>query len=1198
MYVVVPLSTIYSKSQQISRLAHTNESFGLSLHETKEKDFVPSKPRRERLGAVVRGVPSLSNFAPSSLFLMYGAMRKRILTKSVISLLFVPMSAAIHAFAWKGLALQLSRIRGGGGGPSSSSYSDVEDNGEPFHEDDVNDEKISYPQHFEEEEEDVVVDAAAVLAMEREDPIASEFVDEITPKRRRTSDIILNLIDKTIGSDEGGENMNHNQKAFLDDLRLLIMERRDGLIQDLNENTQAKEDSQQHHDDPIDGMKRLLHFLAPKIPAIRHSPDVSLAIRSLPSDGDAGLAASLVATLAHLWEIQQLQSTRQQQDRFSGSSSDNATALVAAELVHDRRFEQLLETITCGVHVNKRKKESQALHMPQHGDSSTDNEDDLIQLILQHSEIPDGLSIRDSCRAAWGIAMLGLHDVKVVGEINVPDLILALSLRTRDLVLGHVRLLCQDDFYVESSNTTGTVSVEERIMEIAQEIAEDTATAMWVFGCVQAVTGIKCAPLFHVCSSVLCQDPFQLRNNVQEAIATHEEQPVVGGNDIIDKLDRAERTEHSQSSSLSPNRHRQGKDIFLDWLSPTEVTDVLWALAVYASKDAASTDSMTILSDVAVDRVLEWVAQELQHRGTPVEKGFNSEVRGSEQTKTVELDPQQTPTGLPKRDTENSVDGVERNFANDTSKVDDVTKDFDYVEVVDAAAILAQEQDQVEDISLEDDPMIENLQREDVYSAPVDSEFLMDEIAEVFDPTLLVKREEGLAHDSALNNEQRTDPVTTYLSEKNTIDWLFSAHDLCSLSWAATELGDSLKSRTTQMVSDLLVLMGRGHLAGCSSADYSNLIWAVAKESNEKASPSTPNFITLGRWIAENVYSASGLKDAVIESDSWSLLRHFQPPELSRLLWSLASLSITAEDSHLSSLVGVLSLAGLETASRNSHVFSIEDLARIFWAFVEYSDYDAVLQTNPSSLVSLGRVLGLIDISLSSWEAGDVHPGPKLDEEESKTENEHAKEAFRFTSFFGRARFHITKFERKGEDMQDDLDDYPVPSLLAEKTRLPLLKDFPVDPATLCKLCGSLNRSGTKYSMVCDTHTMAKVILRLMTSRNGRLLRECHVSDLVSLCVTAVSVTSSANREIVGLFSRRAVKLLNEHPSLLDSATPAILIKLIGALGDLGVKYHPEIDSRNAYRRLQLTVRFPFSDDFAYESLSDESLKILVSILC
>lgn len=116
-----------------------------------------------------------------------------------------------------------------------------------------------------------------------------------------------------------------------------------------------------------------------------------------------------------------------------------------------------------------------------------------------------------------------------------------------------------------------------------------------------------------------------------------------------------------------------------------------------------------------------------------------------------------------------------------------------------------------------------------------------------------------------------------------------------------------------------------------------------------------------------------------------------------------------------------------------------------------------------------------------------------------------------------------------------------------------------------------------------------------MTSRNGRLLRECHINDLASLCVAAVSDTSPGNRELIGLFARRAVKVLNDHPSMLEIATVPMFSKLLRALGDLGAKYHPEGDSENAHRRLHLTARLPFSDDFAFDKLCDESLLSLVS---
>ena len=974
-----------------------------------------------------------------------------------------------------------------------------------------------------------------------------------SPKRRRTSDVILDLIDASRSGDDEG---------LSSQLRMLMMERRDQVLGELREGqTHRREDGSSEA--PLHAIKRLLHFLAPKITAIKHSPDVSLTVRCLPSDEDPGLAASLVATIAHLWEIQNL--SARQGSSVPGPS--NATALLARGLVHDRRFEQLIETIVCGVDLSKRAQEEVALQVHHH------EADDLVQMI-RGAELHHGLSIRDSCRAAWGVAMLGLYEIKMVGETKMKDLILALALRVRELLLARVRLLCTDDFFVENS----TVPVEDRIEEIVREIAEDTATAMWAFACVQAVTGVKCAPLIHVCTCIFCADPFQTRKSVQEGMATLDE-PVIGGNDVIDKLDRAERVEGSPRSPESLDTQRN-EDVFLDFLSPTEVTDVLWALGVYTMKEPSPMQSVGLLSEIAVDRVVEWLAHDLK-RGRSSTDNAPAEMEEEEdedsRDETVDQECLAEKCVADVGDSQKLVTVQSPEGVVESDRVCDV----EYVEVADAAAILASENNDVVRSEAEGETIIRQSLGETMER---------DVMLETVDAAKLLEAEESFENGTPAQTQSGfdSDPLTNYFHSKESIDWLFSAHDLCSLSWAVTELDDSLKGRTTRMVADLLIFMGRDHLARCSSADHANLVWAMAKECEQDTSRSTPNFYLLGRWIAEDIFQSSGLADAVIDSDSWSLLRNLQPPELSRLLWSLASLSMTAEDDQLSKLVGVLSLAGLETASRNFHMFSTEDLARISWAFVEFSDYGAVLETHPSSLQSLGQMLGLIDMSLISWEVGHSYAMPNI----SGEQRDSSKEENRFTSFFGRARSHIPKFERKMEEPLEDSEEYHSPLVVEEKARRPFLKDFPVDPSTLCKLTGSLSRPDVLFSEACDTQTMTKVILRLMTSRNGRLLGECNIYDLTALCVAAVR---SRERELVGLFARRAVRMLNDHPSLIRSATPLILSRLLSALGDLGVKYHAPDNSTMAYRRLQLTTRLPVHDGFAMKKLSDESLRSLVS---
>jgi hypothetical protein len=1036
-------------------------------------------------------------------------------------------------------------------------------------------------------EEQAVRDATSLLSMEQEEATstASAVVTDNTDdnrldsslplKRRRTSDIILKLQDSPSSRTEPDKDNTAKQDHFhnwSDQLRVLIMERRNEILKENQQQQKEEEEQQQQHAEsekphrnPVSMVKSLLHKLAPKIPAIKLSPDVSLAVRALPGDGDSGVAASLVATLSHVWEVV---SVPHNMPPGSTNPHGNATGLVARELVNDRRFEQLIETILCGLDMDKRLQEASAWQ------EQEEFSNDLV-LLMNDASIHEGLSIRDACRAAWGLAMLGMYDVKQIGETKVKDLLIALALHVRELLLARIRLLCQDDFFVENNST---ISVEDRISQIVSEIAEDTATVLWVFGCVQAVTSIQCGPLVHVCALILYNNPYQLRDNVQEHMATLAE-PVVGGNDVIDKLDRAERV--NAAVYASPER---SKDIFLDFLSPTEITDVLWALGIYGMKESYVLESISLLSDIAVDRVVEWLRHDLQHNGAPNYIGDTHSITNPEENlgrrSTINANERMTGNdGYQRTDAsgEQMTDMSDRlneaHARDDGSIVDGVTSEYEYVHVVDAVTVLDSEKKEI-----------------DVKDTLYDS--LSNESLNTVDAATLIQAEELFEHGGHSLVAPDQDPLAAYLQDKESSDWIFSAHDLCSISWAATELRDSIKSQTTQMVADLMVTMGRDHLSECSSADHVNLIWALAKEANEQPSRSSSNIHLLGRWIAESVYQSSGLADAIIDSDSWSLLRDLQPPELSRLLWSLATLSMTFEDEALSNLAGILSLAGLETASRNFHMFSIEDLARISWAFVECSDYTAVLETHPSSFQSLGHVLGLIDVSLSNWQAGLSHATPGRHgkgKELSREEN-------RFISFFGRARSHLFRVERKMEETgTEEMEDYPLPSLLEEKVHLPFLKDFPIDPSTLCKLCGSLNKPDSMFSRVCDTQTMAKVIIRLMTSRNGRLLGECHVNDLASLCIAALSLTKSSNREIVGLFTRRTVKIFNENPSIMASATPPVLSKLICALGDLGIKYHPEVDSALAYRRLQLTARLPIREGFDVEGLSNDSLISLVS---
>ena len=103
---------------------------------------------------------------------------------------------------------------------------------------------------------------------------------------------------------------------------------------------------------------RLLQYFAPKIPAIKHMPQISLRVQSGRSDMDPGIAAALIGALAHAqevfdrWdrhqEVGEKEETRRKRRKrgFRVSLDDN-------NIVRERRFEQLAECMLCGLDTMK-----------------------------------------------------------------------------------------------------------------------------------------------------------------------------------------------------------------------------------------------------------------------------------------------------------------------------------------------------------------------------------------------------------------------------------------------------------------------------------------------------------------------------------------------------------------------------------------------------------------------------------------------------------------------------------------------------------------------------------------------------------------------------------------------------------------------------------------------------------------------------
>jgi hypothetical protein len=183
---------------------------------------------------------------------------------------------------------------------------------------------------------------------------------------------------------------------------------------------------------------------------------------------------------------------------------------------------------------------------------------------------------------------------------------------------------------------------------------------------------------------------------------------------------------------------------------------------------------------------------------------------------------------------------------------------------------------------------------------------------------------------------------------------------------------------------------------------------------------------------------------------------------------------------------------------------------------------------------------------------------------------------------------NLPLLEQTVGDHDDDDDNELAPTV--KKSRRPLLRDLSVDPSTLCKAACAFQRLLVKHPEIKGGWKLTNVAIRLLTSKNARLMKECSVHDIVRLCEAAVrSDQEGHGRELItGLFAHKAVQVLNE---ILDesangkkqttsirigAASPAEMATLVWALGDLGVKHALPDDSRQtAYKKLRLVTDTP-----------------------
>lgn len=189
------------------------------------------------------------------------------------------------------------------------------------------------------------------------------------------------------------------------------------------------------------------------------------------------------------------------------------------------------------------------------------------------------------------------------------------------------------------------------------------------------------------------------------------------------------------------------------------------------------------------------------------------------------------------------------------------------------------------------------------------------------------------------------------------------------------------------------------------------------------------------------------------------------------------------------------------------------------------------------------------------------------------------REPSKFVAFLGRSRFALRFFDQRIENSLDDSQD--AQELAKKSSRMPLLRDVPVDPLSLCKLSSAICKLAHQFDKsLIQSGVLTRISLRLFASHDGRLLRECPLPDLVRLAeAAALSMEGAAARSLTGHFTRKVLHIINEMPSdesgfiWLDLG-PDDLSGLLWSLGQLGATFHgADQDRLTAHRRLHLAVK-------------------------
>ncbi len=349
--------------------------------------------------------------------------------------------------------------------------------------------------------------------------------------------------------------------------------------------------------------KKVLRYIAPKLHAISHSPDIMLRIRSAHAV-DVGAAATAIGVVAAIMDLYE------EMEKYVAGACDKGQRHgfsyqnVRDDVIKDRRFEQLLECVSCGIDVRRRTKEYESLiHSMNGADIDGDRGEDghdKVEDISEDTEVFDdderlteSISASDIARLIFGITAMGFEKERVIDTFDTTDYIVALGIRANEIL--------QDRFqHDHDPDVKSSLSRDVAACTVAFSAAGEFFSARLQF------VILTCLKLFGANMRMSPPEERESSNEDEDLVADDSQI-----DEIVDRLAMSEEIAvHPVSNDPNLNRTKSGandeiSDLLLNYLCRKDRMAVLKALTVYQVSDELKiSNAVSILLDIAIAEMM------------------------------------------------------------------------------------------------------------------------------------------------------------------------------------------------------------------------------------------------------------------------------------------------------------------------------------------------------------------------------------------------------------------------------------------------------------------------------------------------------------------------------------------------------------------------------------------------------------------